>query len=131
MSELKPCPFCGADSRAHHRIDLGNGCGAWSCSSCGARGPRAKRDGSDGPLIAAWSTRSTPPRAEVDVLREKAKLADEYAEILIQIRDEDGDLYGWTDEHQGISIVGMEIEDAKKWLAKWEALSRATGGNDA
>lgn len=67
-----------------------------------------------------------PPPSAVDVLHEKAKLADEFAEILIQIRDEDGDLYGWQDENQGISVVGMEIADAKEWLSKWEALSSPT-----
>lgn len=65
-----------------------------------------------------------PAPASAHVDREKAKLADEYAAALKELRDEDGGLYGWNDPHSGESIVGMEVQDAKDWLAQYEALEQ-------
>ena len=76
-------------------------------------------------IIDEANRRSPSPSSGVDVLREKAKLADEYAACMKELRDEDGDIYGWDDTHSGNTIVGMDIGDVKDWLARYEALSPA------
>ena len=52
-TKLLRCPFCNADGDSQCRLDASH----WGCSSCGARGPTAYRNGSDANLIAAWNTR--------------------------------------------------------------------------
>lgn len=62
-SELKACPFCGADDgyQAATRIDHNRG--AWLCHVCNARGPTADRPtmGSDAKPMEAWNRRTPSP----------------------------------------------------------------------
>lgn len=54
-------------------------------------------------------------------MEEKAKLADEYARVLIDMREE-GLFDAHMDTSQGFTIVGMESEDARDWLRRYEEL---------
>jgi len=63
MTELKPCPFCGAHDPSH-QTDYGDE-SQFVCGVCDARGPM-KRTYHE--AIAAWNTRAalarpTPPTA--------------------------------------------------------------------
>ena len=62
-SELKACPFCGADNgwQASGRVDGKRG--SWVCHVCDARGPTADRPmmGSDAAIMAAWNRRTPSP----------------------------------------------------------------------
>ena len=71
MSELKPCPWCGAQPFRMNANEEGEdpyyACptflcpGDQKCHNCGDQ---------EGWMAEKWNTRATPPRAEVDVARD-------------------------------------------------------------
>lgn len=60
--------------------------------------------------------------AERDSAVGKARLADEFAQVLFDL-EEDGDLQTMLDRERGEHFVGMESNDARNWLARYRALS--------
>lgn len=83
-----------------------------------------------------WDIRDQA-RLELSTLRGRlqraeavAALATEYAQCMQQLRDEDGDLYGWSDHHSGESIVGMTVADTKDWLARYEDVAASAAARE-
>jgi len=112
VNELKPCPCCGSTARP-----VGSRSGInphWKlcrviCDRCGLT---TANHSTPEEAAAAWNTRATPPRAEVDV-----------ESVVRSVR---ATLAAWT--HPGMSEHDRSVcvEQAIR-----RALARATGGNDA
>lgn len=116
MSELKPCPFCGAAARWWQsplvKEDPQDEGGRYECSDCGAHTDADYP--SERSARAQWNRRATPPRAEVDV--DVASRAIDNAILLASVYD-------------GVAIDKDKV--IADLAALRRALARATGGNDA
>jgi len=107
VSELKPCPFCGAPARAHGGSKSASViCSGGECFVDPETTARTVQE-----AIDRWNTRATPPRAEVDV--ELASRAIDNAILLASVYD-------------GVAIDGNKV--IADLAALRRALSRATGG---
>ena len=60
MTELKPCPFCGARTAYTAPPAMGKGRWVVQCDDCRAEGPTSSNnsDAGEAEAIAAWNTRA-------------------------------------------------------------------------